>query len=181
MSTSWVYWVPGLVPFSVTSKVEPDWNTAAPEKRPHAQAAQRADGRHLERARADRAVDVERAGENLDRAGAAEVDGSGRQRAVAPRDELADAVDEAAKLVGRGVGDRDRQAGQIAGGRSFPRDRPGPCRSDAWTLAATLSAINRPAVELIWKFSPPRLTLAPSTIEPPPIVTGIGWTVDELE
>ena len=30
--TSWVYWVPGVVPSSVTSKVEPAWKTAGPEK-----------------------------------------------------------------------------------------------------------------------------------------------------
>ena len=71
----------------------------------------------LKRVCADRSVDVERAGENLDRAIAAEVDGSGRERAVASGDELADAVDETAELVGRGVGDDDGQAGRIAGVR----------------------------------------------------------------
>ncbi len=30
-STSWVYWVPGVVPLSVTAKVVPAWKTAGPE------------------------------------------------------------------------------------------------------------------------------------------------------
>ena len=100
LSTSSVYWLPGVVPSSVTSNVAPLWNTTAPEKFQIPSPPNVPKGPTLrEPALIDpstKSVPVIA----VDRARAVHGDRAGRERAVSAGHELPGALDEPTELVG---------------------------------------------------------------------------------